>query len=398
MSDTAPGPLQLAVAGIGVVGSAFGMARYGYGLLLPQIQSDYRLDGAALGTIGASSYAAYLVAAAVAGTWTQAMGARATVALGGALATGGMLIIALTHSSAGLEAGVLVGGASCGAVYPPFSDAVAQLRPGIRARTLSAINCGTGYGVAVAAPVAVAVGGQWREAWLLFSGCALLTTLWAVRALPGRTGSSPPELTGSSRAAGSQTPRQQLLPLGAPGLLAAGLVIGLGSAAYWTFAVDHLQRDGGISIGASRAFLGVVGVSSVLATGTGDLVDRFGARRVFAGAALSEASALVTLALRPASLPMALVSAVLFGAAYNAAVAVQAMWSARLYSRQPSLGLAIAMAANALGLLAGPVAAGAFSDAIGLTDVLLLGGVILTAAALLAPRRDILDISVRQPD
>ncbi len=64
MSITAPGPLRLAVAGIGLVGTAFGMARYGYGLLLPDMQRAYGLDGAALGAIGAGSYAAYLLAVA----------------------------------------------------------------------------------------------------------------------------------------------------------------------------------------------------------------------------------------------------------------------------------------------------------------------------------------------
>ncbi len=36
----------------------------------------------------------------------------------------------------------------------------------MRGRTLSEINCGTGYGVAFAAPIAILVGGAWREAWL----------------------------------------------------------------------------------------------------------------------------------------------------------------------------------------------------------------------------------------
>ena len=46
---TAPGrpsALALATAGIGVVGTAYGMARYGYGLLLPDIRRDYGLSTA----------------------------------------------------------------------------------------------------------------------------------------------------------------------------------------------------------------------------------------------------------------------------------------------------------------------------------------------------------------
>lgn len=385
VAETSPGPLRLATAGIGAVGTAFGMARYGYGLLLPQMEHAYRLDGVALGAIGAGSYAAYLVAVAAAGAWSKALGARATVAVGGTLAASGMLLVGVTRSPAGLAAGMLVGGASAGAVYPPFSDAVAQLRPAVRGRTLSAINCGTGYGVAVAAPVAIVVGGRWRLAWLCFAALAALTTLWAVRVLPSRR-SRPPAPAGSARSA-----PVRLVPPGAARLLAGALITGLGSAAYWTFAVDHLQRDGGLDVSASRAFLGLVGVSSLLATGAGDMVLRYGGRRVFRGAAVMEALGLALIAALPSFLPAVLISAVLFGAAYNTIVAVEAMWSARLYPGRPSLGLAVALAANASGLMCGPLAAGALADRVGLAAPLLGGAVLLCAVVPLAPRRPVLD-------
>ncbi len=134
------------------------------------MQRDYGLNGATLGAIGAGSYAAYLFAATVSGARARALGLRATVVCGGLLATIGMLIAGRSHSAGMLAAGVLVGGASAGVVYPPFSDAVAGLAPAMRGRTLSAINCGTGYGAAIAAPIAILVGGAWREAWLAFAG------------------------------------------------------------------------------------------------------------------------------------------------------------------------------------------------------------------------------------
>jgi predicted MFS family arabinose efflux permease len=380
-----PSPLRLAFAGIGAVGTSFGMARYGYGLLLPDIQRSYRIDAATLGAIGAGSYAAYLLAATVAGARAQELGTRTMVVLGGLLATVGMVIAGLTHGPLGLAVGVLVGGASSGIVYPPFSDAVAQLPPSLRGRTLSAINCGTGYGVAIAAPIAILAGSAWREAWLGFAACALLTTLYAARVLPGRAvRRSAPAHPASAATPGGRGRR--LIAPGAIPLLLGGLVIGLASAAYWTFAVDHLQRDGGLSIADSRWFLGVVGVASLLSTFTGDLVRRLSGRVVFTGAALLEASSLALLAIAPSSLVAVMVSAMLFGAAYNSVVAVEALWSARRYPERPSLGLAAAMAANAAGLLCGPLASGALADAVGLTDVLLGGAAIAVAAAALAPR------------
>ncbi len=386
MTTTAsPSPVRLAFAGIGAVGTAFGMARYGYGLLLPDIQRSYRLDTLTLGAIGAGSYAAYLLAATVTGFRAQALGSRLTVVIGGLLATTGMLIAGLTDNAGGLAVGVLVGGASAGIVYPPFSDAVSELPPSLRGRTLSAINCGTGYGVAIAAPIAILAGASWHEAWLGFAGCAVLTTAWAAHVLPRRSPvkrDRPPARPGAV----AVVTERRVIPRGALPLLVGGVVIGLASAAYWTFGVDHLQHDGGLSVADSRWFLGVVGVASLLSTFTGDLVRRLSGRVVFTGATLLEAASLALLAIAPSSLAAAMVSAVLFGAAYNSVVAVEALWSAQLYPERPSLGLAAAMAANAAGLMCGPLASGVLADAVGLTNVLLGGAVIAAAAAVLGPR------------
>ena len=120
----APGAFRVASAGIGVVGASFGMARYGYGLLLPDIRASYGLTSGALGLIAAGSYLAYLAASAAVGPLATRLGARRLVVLGGCCATIGMLLAGLSATPLVLALGVLVGGASCGLVFPPFSDAI----------------------------------------------------------------------------------------------------------------------------------------------------------------------------------------------------------------------------------------------------------------------------------
>ena len=83
--------LRLASAGVAVVGTSFGMARYGFGLLLPDIRAAYGLSSGELGLIGAGSYVAYLAATAAAAVIAKA-GARFVVLLGGAFATTGMVL------------------------------------------------------------------------------------------------------------------------------------------------------------------------------------------------------------------------------------------------------------------------------------------------------------------
>lgn len=68
MTTAAPArPLALAGAGIGVVGVAFGMARYGFGLLAPDIRGSFSLSSGRLGLLAAASYVAYLVTSVTAG-------------------------------------------------------------------------------------------------------------------------------------------------------------------------------------------------------------------------------------------------------------------------------------------------------------------------------------------
>jgi predicted MFS family arabinose efflux permease len=369
--------LRLASAGVAVVGASFGMARYGYGLLLPDIRAAYGLTSGELGLIGAGSYVAYLAATAAAAVIAKA-GARFVVLLGGAFATTGMVLAGLSRSPSMLVAGLLIAGASAGFVFPPFSDVVARrVDPHRRGRVMSAISSGTGWGVAIAAPVAILVGTQWRAAWLVFAALAVLATAWACRVLPADAieGCELPALR----------PGWFVCPRSGP-LLVGALLIGLGSSVYWTFAVDLVESAGALSSTQSRGFLAVVGLASIAAVVSGDASRSIGAARTFAAAVVGEGLALLLLALAPGSPGLVALSAVLFGVGYNVAVAVEAMWSAQVFAGRPSAGLAAVMFLGASGLLLGPPLAGFLADQAGMQAVFAAGAALLGATALLAPR------------
>lgn len=46
------GQIGFVVTSTGMIAASFGLARYGYGLLLPDIRAELRLSGASLGLIG----------------------------------------------------------------------------------------------------------------------------------------------------------------------------------------------------------------------------------------------------------------------------------------------------------------------------------------------------------
>ena len=383
-------PLRLATAGIAIVGVSFGMARYGYGLLLPDIRRTYGLSSATLGLIGTGAYVSYLIATGLTGAFAARAGARATAVTAGLFAAVGMTVAGLSRTPEALAAGIVIGGASAGFAFAPFSDAATLVAADVRGRVLSAINCGTGYGVALAAPIAILAGASWRSAWLAFAAVALAASAWAARVLPARDTSAP---AGPPPYGWSGVVCRRSLPL-----LAGGVLLGLGSAAYWTFAVEHLTDAGGLSPAASRTFLGIVGVAGVLATLTGDLMRRFGPGSAYVAVTTAEAAGIALLALLPTSSAAAVASAILFGAAYNAAVAVQAIWSLHVFAERPSLGLAAALSANGVGLMLGPLGAGLLAGPLGTGAVLAIGAAVVAVSGVLAPREAILPEAGLRPE
>jgi predicted MFS family arabinose efflux permease len=378
-----PGPLALASAGIAVVGTAYGMARYGYGLLLPDIRRDYGLSTSALGAIAAGSYAAYLVGSVAVGLLAGRVGLRALVLACGATAVAGMTLAGLSSGPGLLVAGVLVAGVSAAFALPPFIDAAQQdLPPERRARTLASISSGTGWGVALAAPIAIALGSGWRAAWLAFAVVGVVATAWAVRVVPpgGRGGDA------------CALPRLRMSWLVCPRsgpLLAGALLVGLGASLYWTFAVDFLVTGGALDASGGRLFLVLVGIASVLGAGAGELAERLGSRLAFGLASWALGLSLALLALAPSAPLVAVVSGVLFGSTYNVVVALQCLWSVRVFADRPGTGVAAVMFILGGGLLIGPLAAGPLTGVAGMQGVFAGAAVLLVLTALLAPREPV---------
>jgi predicted MFS family arabinose efflux permease len=375
-------PLRLVSAGAACIAVTFGLARYGYGLMLPDLRAALDLDSATLGVIGSGSFAAYLLATASSGLLAARVGARRLVVAGGALAAAGMAIVASAQSGAALAAGIVVAGASSGLVFPPFADAVQQRLPAERRpRALAIISSGTGWGVLVSVPIALAAGADWRLAWVAFAVLALVATLWAAVALRGTTASTP-------EAVDRLRPSWFVCPRSGP-LLAGAFLIGLGSSVYWTFAVDLVAEEGGVAPSAARLVLALVGAASLVGGVSGELVERLGARATFIAGSLALTASLALIAAAPGAWVAVVPSAILFGAAYNVLLAVDAIWSARVYAGRPATGLAAVMFTLAVGLLLGPAGAGAMAASAGLPAAFFAGAAVVAVITLLTPAEDL---------
>lgn len=130
-----------------------------------------------------------------------------------------------------------------------------------------------------------------------------------------------------------------------------------------------------------------MGAASLAGALSGDLVERLGARSTVVAGSFALSASLALIAIAPGSWLVGVPSALLFGAAYNVLIAVEAIWSARVFAGRPATGLAAVMFVLATGLVLGPALAGVLADELGLPAAFLAGALVISAAALLAPKR-----------
>lgn len=106
---------QLGLAGFFATAVAFGPARNGYGLFLPDIREEFGLSTVMLGLIASGLYAGYLAALFAVGLFAARVGGPRLPVMIGLLSAGvGMALVALSSNATMLAAGVILAGTSAG--------------------------------------------------------------------------------------------------------------------------------------------------------------------------------------------------------------------------------------------------------------------------------------------
>lgn len=374
-TNAAPRPMTTAAVllpGTAMIALTFGLARYGYGLLLPDMKADLGIGPSAAGLISSLSYTAYLVANAAVVPLASRRGSRVAVAGAAASAAVGMAAIAVAGSAWLVAVGVLVAGAAAGMAFPPYAEIVDRhVDAPRRVAVWSTISSGTGWGVALAGPVAIVAGDQWRVAWASFVVVAVVVGVTATRLAP------PHDDLASCRP--RLSPSWFFCPRSRP-LLVSSVLVGAGSSVWWVFSVDAMQHAG-MAAAAARSVYAACGVACILGSLSGFAFASLGLRSSYLGATALLAVALGLLGAATADLPTAFIAAGLFGAFFATVVAAHGVWSAEVFKTHPAAGLAAVSTALTVGTLLGPPLAGVV---IGLTshEVAMVGAAILTATAL----------------
>lgn len=373
-------PGSLIAAGLAVIAVTYGLARYGYGLYLPEFRAAFGLSPSIAGVIGAGSYAGYCATALLAGRWVGTGRARASLWLAGGSASLGCLLVAVAWSAPSLAVGALVAGSGAGAATPAMVAAVAGTVPAAdERRAQGVVNSGTGVGVVVGGLLVLSVPGAWRWTWIGFAVIALGVTLLADRRARWPVASD----------AAPATPEPGtpfLRRMGRP--LLAAVVAGAGCAGVWTFGRDLLTDEGALPDRVTGLLWCVLGGAGLLGGVSGVLVGRVGLRAAWISAVVVAGAGTAALGAWPGAAVPAAAALACFGAAFVALSGVLIAWGAE---REPGTAPAAAAAlfiGLTVGQAVGAVLLGAVAGLAGApTAFHVAAGLLLLSAAAAEPLR-----------
>ena len=369
---------RIALPGIALIGTTFGLARYGYGLLVPDMRTSFGLDETTVGLLGSSAYLAYVGATIASVLVIARLGPRGSAVSAALLAAAGMTIIASASNLAELSIGVVIAGASSGLAFPPFADLAARhLDSARRGAALSAISSGTGWGVALGAPIALVLGGDWRAAWLVFAAASVLAAVIARALLP--------ESRADARHASARLSASWFVcPRSRPLLLSAFLV-GLAASVYWTFGPELVGSAQGAD--AAGVLFVVVGISSIGGSFANRVIERLGPASGFRVCGALLGASLAALTIGAGNPALAIASGLGFGITFNFVVAIQVIWSGEVFASRPSVGLAATMLMFALGQIVGPTLAGILIDHVGSVTAFAVAAAVMSLTLTMPPPR-----------
>jgi len=354
--------VTLGVTGFALIAVTYGMARFSWGIMLPDIRQAIPFTPEVAGLIAACSYVAYCLSVFIASFLTSRFGPRVTAILAAMVAAAGLLIMAFAPAPLWLALGLFVAGMSSGLASPSLAgavnDAVADER---QTQVNTTINAGTSGGIILSVPILFFIPGGWRVSCMVFALLALICLIAAWRTLPKHV-SKPRE--------GSPHWRALFRKPGMLRLLVIAFVSGTASAAWWSFGPELLQQHSRVDSAMTNILWLVSGGAGVLAVFTGSVARRIGMRGVYWGSQLFMAVSLAALAVSHGFSGWLFPVVAMSGAGYVILSGVLLVQGAEIAQPSPAAGVSMAFLMLAAGQVVGSVVFGQLYGAIGATGAL----------------------------
>ncbi|RNF38848.1 MFS transporter [Planococcus salinus] len=334
--------------GIAMIAVTYALARYSFGLFLPEISTALNLSEGQAGVVGSAAYIAYTLALVTASVFIRKFSARPIVLLSGATAFIGMLGMAASHNFYALAVSAFVAGLGSGWVSPAFSQVVTQsLAADLKDKGNTWINTGTSFGVVITGPVALMFSEHWRWGYVLFAAFAFVTYWWNARVIESRKQET--SATSNDQFKFSSFAQVRFMVLAATG-------IGFGSSIYWTFSRSYLTAVHDFSVNESIIFWIVMGAAGIIGGLAGALIRSIGLSWSYRLGVLVVTASLVCLTI-PYSAAIFL-SAGFFGISFIFMTGLFIVWGTRHFPTTPAVGVSLSFFALGIGQSIGSAVAG----------------------------------------
>jgi predicted MFS family arabinose efflux permease len=355
----------------------FGFCRFAYALVLPDMRESVHWSYSTAGFMNTLNLAGYLAGSLGATAVIRRTGMFRSVWIGALACVACLALSATVANDVVFGATRVVSGLATGIAFVAGAALAMNIAHATRERAafyLSLYYIGASLGIIVSGLVvpqllAARGAGSWRFAWAVLAAVAAGAV--ALLPLARRADTALPAAASSARI--------RVAPI-AP-YLAGYFLFGAGYIVYMTFMFAYVRAHDDSPF-AQSAFWTLIGV--------GALVQPWVWRAVMARVRSDRGTALLTsIATAGAVLPLLAtapavfaISAFVFGNTFMAVVASTAAFARANFSREswPAATASI-NAAHGLGLIVGPVATGAITDATGSIDTALLVGVGVLALA-----------------
>lgn len=370
---------RIVLPGLAMIAVTYGLARFGYGLLLPNISSSLNMSPTMSGFIGSGSYFAYCVAITLSILLIPRLGPRLSIMAAGLSALVGMLLVALSTSPIMLAVGVLIAGASTGFGSPAYGEVVTQyIQKPFQDMSNTWINAGTGFGVMVSGPIVLLLSGHWKMVYFLFTLIALAVLIWNVVNIPKVQKN---EKTNQSKSSFQKADIKKSVFL-----VIASLVTGISTAMYWTFAKDFISNTGDLSPLTTMIFWILIGLSGIAGGVAGSIIEKLGLVKSYRLTILVIFLSMIILAFFHSEAIPVYISALFFGSSYVLFTGVILVWGVRLYPGQSSLGIGLPFLTLALGQIIGSAIGGSLIQWTNYETAFIVFGLIGLSATSITPK------------
>jgi MFS family permease len=377
------------IVGTLVVFGSLGLARFGYSVILPAMQTGLGMDNTQAGALATANLIGYLALSLIGGALASRYGPRALITVGLALAAIGMLFTGLTKSFIPAAIWRAITGVGSGASNVPvmglMSAWFAKRRRGLAAGIAVAGSSIALIFVGPVVPRILSAYGDigWRVCWFIFSGATMLLALGSLiflRNRPSDIGLKPLGGTDGEPDKDSGTKRLQWgrvyksAPVWHLGLVY--VAFGFSYIIYMTFFYKRLIAEGGYTQEAAGRLFMIMGWFSLLCGLIwGTVSDMIGRKRALIIVYLIHTVSFTMFALWATKLGFT-ISAILFGlSAWSIPAIMAAACGDVLGSRLAPAALGFITLFFGIGQAIGPSVAGAIADHAGsLSPAFLLAG------------------------